>query len=135
MKEIYNTFKTVIEKGNYDLTAILGKIYAYHIEGQLTDEEKDELCSLARKAPKAQYNYDAEIEKLWKAVRALQSNEKAEGDITTTPEEFKQPTGAHDAYMSGDVMLYKDGKIYESTIDHNVWSPDVNPNGWKEVEV
>ncbi len=134
MKEIYNTFKTVIEKGDYDLTALLKKIDNYHIEGKITDEERDELYFLARKSPEAQYDTKTEIEKLWKAVRALQSNDEAEGDTNTT-EEFKQPTGAHDAYMTGDVMLYKDGKIYESTIDHNVWSPDVNPNGWKEVEV
>jgi hypothetical protein len=129
-----NVFKAVIEKGDFDLTSMIATIDKFCIEGKITDEERHELYALARKSPKAQYNYDTEIEKIWEAIRALQSNGTTEGD-TNTPEEFKQPTGAHDAYMKGDVMLYKDGKIYESTIDHNVWAPDVNPNGWKEVEV
>ena len=127
-----NIFKAVIENGNYDLTAMLGKIYAYHVEGKLTDAEKDELCSLARKTPKAQYNYDAEIEKLWEAIRALQSDDKTESD-TNTPEEFKQPTGAHDAYMKGATVVYN-GKTYKSIIDNNVWAPDTYPAGWEVVE-
>lgn len=128
-----NVFKAAIEKGGYDLTAMLGKIYAYHVEGKLTDEEKDELCLLARKSPEAQYNYKIEIERLWEAVRALQNNEKPEGDTTNPPGDFKQPTGAHDAYMKGDTVKYN-GKTYKSIIDNNVWSPDTYPAGWEVIE-
>lgn len=46
--------------------------------------------------------------------------------------DFVQPTGAHDAYKTGDRVLF-DGKIYESTIDANTWSPSDYPQGWKEV--
>ena len=46
--------------------------------------------------------------------------------------EWVQPTGAHDAYKKGDKVLY-DNKVYESTIDANVWSPADYPQGWKEV--
>ena len=127
-----NIFESVIERGGYDLTAILDKIDKYHIEGKLTDEERDELYSLARKEPKAQYNYDTEIEKLWDAVRALQDGETTEGD-TNTVSDWKQPTGAHDAYSAGDMIKYTDGKTYKSVIDNNVWSPDAYPNGWEEV--
>ena len=45
---------------------------------------------------------------------------------------WKQPTGAHDAYKKGDRVTYKE-KIYESTIDANVWSPEAYPAGWKVV--
>lgn len=48
-------------------------------------------------------------------------------------QEWKQPTGAHDAYMTGDRMIYTDEKTYESLIDNNVWSPVDYPTGWKEV--
>ena len=48
--------------------------------------------------------------------------------------DFVQPTGAHDAYNAGDKVLF-DGKIYESTIDANTWSPADYPQGWKEVTV
>ena len=44
--------------------------------------------------------------------------------------EFVQPTGAHDAYQIGDRVLYN-GKVYESTIANNVYSPDAYPQGWK----
>ena len=52
-----------------------------------------------------------------------------------TPEtipDFVKPTGAHDAYKKGDKVKYN-GKIYESLIDANVYSPDEYPAGWKEV--
>lgn len=46
---------------------------------------------------------------------------------------WKQPTGAHDAYNTGDIVRYpdKDGQLYKSTIDGNVWSPDSYPQGWE----
>ena len=127
-----NVFKAVIEKGDYDLTSMIATIDKFCIEGKITDEERHELYALARKSPKAQYNYDTEIEKIWEAIRALQDDKEIEGD-TNTPEEFKQPTGAHDAYMIGDTVIYND-KTYKSIIDNNVWSPDTYPNGWEVVE-
>lgn len=44
---------------------------------------------------------------------------------------WKQPTGAQDAYMTGDKVHYPDadGPVYVSTVDNNVWSPDVY--GWE----
>lgn len=47
--------------------------------------------------------------------------------------DFKQPTGAHDAYNTGDKVTYN-GKHYISKIDNNVWSPDDYPAGWELVE-
>ena len=47
--------------------------------------------------------------------------------------EFKQPTGAHDAYHVGDKVRYN-GKVYESLIDNNAYSPGTYPQGWKEVK-
>lgn len=46
--------------------------------------------------------------------------------------EWVQPTGGHDAYNTGDRVTYQ-GKVYESTIDGNTWSPDAYPQGWKEI--
>lgn len=45
---------------------------------------------------------------------------------------FVQPTGAHDAYQTGNRVTYN-GHIYESTINNNVWSPDTYPQGWTEL--
>lgn len=46
---------------------------------------------------------------------------------------WAQPTGAHDAYNTGDVVNYN-GTLYESTIDGNVYAPDAYPAGWKAYE-
>lgn len=42
---------------------------------------------------------------------------------------WSQPTGAHDAYNTGDIVDYN-GSLYQSTIDGNVWAPDAYPDGW-----
>lgn len=49
-----------------------------------------------------------------------------------TPPEWVQPSGAHDAYMTGDRVTYQ-GAIYESLTGGNVWSPDAHPAGWKKI--
>lgn len=47
---------------------------------------------------------------------------------------WRQPTGAQDAYMTGDKVHYptKDDPVYESTMDYNVYEPGVY--GWRLVE-
>lgn len=42
---------------------------------------------------------------------------------------WSQPTGAHDAYNTGDIVNYN-GTLYESLIDGNVYAPDAYPAGW-----
>lgn len=44
--------------------------------------------------------------------------------------EWRQPTGAQDAYMKGDQVKY-DGKIWESQYDNNTWQPGIF--GWIEI--
>ena len=48
----------------------------------------------------------------------------------TTYPEWVQPTGAHDAYNTGDIVNYN-GTLYKSVIDGNVWAPDAYPQGWE----
>lgn len=50
----------------------------------------------------------------------------------TTYPDFVQPSGAHDAYNTGDIVMYN-GTAYRSLIDGNVWSPDAYPAGWEVV--
>lgn len=45
--------------------------------------------------------------------------------------EWRQPTGAQDAYMRGDKVRHV-GKVWESLVDSNVWEPGVY--GWTENE-
>lgn len=44
---------------------------------------------------------------------------------------WSQPTGAHDAYNTGDIVDYN-GTLYQSLIDGNAYSPDAYPAGWAE---
>ncbi len=45
--------------------------------------------------------------------------------------EWVQPTGAHDAYNTGDKVTYN-GNRYVSRIDANVYSPEAYPAGWEK---
>ncbi|CAH1193731.1 Hypothetical protein ROUS_27 [Brevibacterium phage Rousseau] len=49
----------------------------------------------------------------------------------STPE-WVQPTGAHDAYQTGDKVMFE-GDEYVSLIDANTWSPSAYPQGWELV--
>ena len=70
----------------------------------------------------------------WKpdATPALYTEVAKPGEIPV----WRQPTGAQDAYNTGDKVHYPDadGPVYESTVDNNVWSPADYPAGWKIVE-
>ncbi len=79
-------------------------------------------------------------ENLYKCVQAHTSQDDWMPD--TTPAlwtkvsvdewpEWVQPTGAHDAYNTGDKVTYF-GVRYISLIDGNVYSPDAYPAGWEE---
>ena len=50
---------------------------------------------------------------LWTRIKADPSGE---------PEEWVQPTGAHDAYNAGDKVKHND-KVWTSLVDANVWEP------------
>ena len=45
--------------------------------------------------------------------------------------QWRQPTGAQDAYKKGDKVTY-DNKHWISTADNNVWQPGVY--GWDEIK-
>lgn len=79
-------------------------------------------------------------DKLYRVVQAHTTQTGWEPDITPALftevakpgeiPEWKQPTGAQDAYMTGDKVRYDD-KVWISTVDNNVWAPGVY--GWDEV--
>ena len=85
--------------------------------------------------------YPAGWEEYTESTGGGDSGETGGGDSgTTEPEtpptetipDFVQPTGAHDAYKKGDKVKFE-GKIYESLIDNNAYSPSAYPAGWKEI--
>lgn len=64
------------------------------------------------------------------AVPALWTEVAKPGEIPV----WRQPTGAQDAYMTGDKVHYPtaDDPVYISTVDNNVWQPGVY--GWEMVD-
>lgn len=78
-------------------------------------------------------------EKLYKVVQAHIVQEDwtpdtvpalfTEVSIAEIPD-WRQPTGAQDAYNTGDKVKHND-KTWESTVDGNVWEPGVY--GWNEI--
>ena len=61
------------------------------------------------------------------AAPALWTEVAGPGEIPV----WKQPSGAQDAYNTGDKVHYPDaeGPVYISTVDANVWAPGVY--GWE----
>lgn len=45
---------------------------------------------------------------------------------------WSRPTGAHDAYNTGDIVDYN-GTLYKSLIDGNTYAPDEYAAGWEMV--
>ena len=155
---MFNIFKNVIETSDFDLRDILNKIEESYIKSSLSKEEQEELEEMARQHAKPENSYatvQTQIDNLAQQIKLLKETveanakgtsalkdavEKLGGTVTTPtvqPEEeypeYKQPTGAHDAYKIGDKITYY-GKHYECIFNGCVWTPDEYPQGWKGVE-
>ena len=141
---MYDTIKDVINSGRYELNDMLHKIDTLWVQGDLDDDQRDELVELARESADPEQTYapiQEQIDQAFTQIKALSARvEKLEaGEVQEpTPEpdewpEWVQPTGAHNAYSNGDKITYN-GKHYISTMDGNVWSPDAYPAGWQVQE-
>lgn len=142
---MYDTIKDVINSGRYELNDILHKIDTLWVQGDLDDDQRDELVELARENATPENTYvpiQEQIDQAFAQISALDTRIKAleaGGSEPTDPEpedewpEWVQPTGAHNAYSNGDKITYN-GKHYISTMDGNVWSPDAYPAGWQVQE-
>lgn len=142
---IYNAFTRAIKAAPHDLDKHLTRITAYHIDGALTDAEREELITLARQQAQPQLELAAEVQQLWASVGELRKELaaiKAGGGVQDGVDEldipeYTQPTGAHDAYYAGAVVRWQ-GKVYECVAPEGVacvWSPEVMPGYWAEVIV
>ena len=140
---MYDTIKDVIDSGRYELNDMLHKIDTLWVQGDLDDDQRDELVELARENATPENTYVpiqeqidqafAQIKALGDRVAALEAGKTPEP--SPEPEEWPalvQPTGAHDCYNTGDKVTYN-GQHYVSKIDGNVWSPEAYPAGWQAV--
>ena len=155
---MFNIFKNVIETSDFDLRDILNKIEESYIKSSLSKEEQTELEEMARQHAKPENSYatvQSQIDNLAQQIKLLKETVEANaqgtsalkdaveklGGVITPPEEqpteeypqYKQPTGAHDAYKIGDKITYNE-KHYECIFNGCVWTPDAYPQGWELVE-
>lgn len=135
---MYEIIKNVIEKQEYDLRDILYKIAKMYIEGYISEEEKEELEEMARNNAKSEKSYAplqeqiddlySKYEELYKLIKT----DEPENPVEEEYPEYKQPTGAHDAYNTGAKITFK-GEKWEALQDGLVWSPEEYPQGWKLI--
>lgn len=141
---MYQIIHDVITSKRYELNDILTKIDTIWLQGDIDDAQKDELVELARANADPEQSYaplQAQIEQAFAQIKALDAR-VALLEAGETPEpapepdewpQYVQPTGAHNAYNTGDKVTYN-GKHYISTMDGNVWNPDAYPAGWELAE-
>lgn len=91
-----------------------------------TEYTTDERVSYADKLYRCVQSHTSQADWTPGAVPALWTEVTKPGEIPV----WKQPTGAQDAYMTGDKVHYPtaDDPVYISTVDNNVWEPGVY--GW-----
>ena len=144
---MYEIVKETIENTDYKLEEMLDKIYVLYTKDKLSKEEMEELEALAREKANPVNSYvpfQEQIDKLYEDMKELEARvsllEQETGqEEPTEPEpveeypEYVAPSGAHDAYNTGDKVTYN-GKKYVCKMDNCVWSPDIYPQGWQEVE-
>lgn len=153
---MYEIIKQVILSGDYELSDMLNKIKKNCVRGDITDEQETELIALAREKATPENSYaglPSQVDELRElldetigTVAILKQDVDAikkalEEGGTDIPEpdkypEYKQPTGAHDAYYKGDGITWK-GEKYDCIAPDGVavvWNPDEYPAYWKKVE-
>ncbi len=127
---MYQIIKNVIERGGYDLSAILTKIDTLWVNGSLTDEQRTELIGLARSNGDAKYSADviAKLNDLETRVRALEDTGTAE------PAEEYPEYVAGKWYYNGDKCSFENENYIciapAGTVC--VWSPTEYPAYWQK---
>lgn len=132
---MFRIIKSVINNKDFKLEDILYKINKMYVEDMLSEEEKNELDNLARSKAKMENSYDIQrqLDEIFKRLEKLENNTSADEEIEVEEyPEYKQPTGAHDSFKSGDKVTFN-GKKYICKLDNCVWSPETYPQGWEEV--
>ena len=116
------------------ITAARGMEYEYGKYYFDPEDGKTYLCERIGEAEGGkiilQYLPHELIGQYFSAAESGETEEPEEPDTGDTYPEWVQPTGAHDAYNTGDIVMYN-GTAYRSLIDGNVWAPDAYPQGWE----
>lgn len=146
---MYEIVKNVITACSYELKDILSKIDTLWVQGSLTDSQHTELVTLARDNADPTNSYaglQMQVDTLYTNMAEMAAQIKANADaiivlqggtvdqpFTEEYPPYVQPTGAHDAYNTGDKVTYN-GQRYTCQMDGCVWDPDTYPDAWQLVE-
>ena len=142
---MFETFQTIVNAGGYDLDDLTQRIKTLYAMGELTEEEMKQLLEQAQANAKSDDSYAPLADRVkaieeWEItveerLNKLEADSPPESGEPEKPvdkwPEYKQPTGAYDAYHVGDKITYN-GKHYTCIYDGCVWTPDAYPHGWRE---
>ena len=128
---MYEIVKAVVLKGRYELTEMLRKVDILWVQGELTEQQKEELEGLAR-----EHADPAMTATLRKRVEDLEVRvAELEKDGAVPGEEFPAYVEGH-VYRNGDRVSFG-GKRYVCALPEGVeicvWSPAAYPGYWKEA--
>lgn len=148
----YTSMEAYLTETEYDLGEMVKvRLPELLVRGLISTEEYDELVLKAKENASAKYagieeqlqtitteleSLKTEINQLKNRILELEGTEPEEPTVNEYPL-WKQPTGAHNAYYTGDKMTYTDGNKYECIAPGGygvTYGPDVLPEMWKKVE-
>lgn len=152
---MFDTFKQVIEKGEYSLADITQRIMTVYAKGYLTVEEMDELLELAQENANPDYqlpdvttrvgNLETRVAALESLVDTLSATVGTSGDQSGASGDGQQseddkfppyvkPTSSDMYYSKGKGITWTDGKHYQALRDRLAGGPDIYPHWWAYVD-
>lgn len=160
---MYEIFKNVINSKRYNLDDMLKKIDTLWVQGDITEEQKKELVTLAQtnanpensNAPlqkqieeiaKKQLTLEETVSALSATVQKIKETVEIGGTVVPEPEPpATEECPAWEPYngippvkwQTGSKCMHN-GKKWESMVDSNVWEPGafgVGAEIWKEIAV
>ena len=130
---MYNTIKNVLAQGDYNLTNMLDKIDLIWVKNKLTNEEYEELVTLAREGAQTKHSIDA-LEKLAELDKRVSALEKENGGEDAPSVEYHEyEVGKW--YYTGDKVSFE-GANYTCIAPDGVvcvWSPSAYPAYWEKA--
>lgn len=128
---MYEIIKNVIESRIYELNDMIKKINIIWVEGGITDEQKDELISMAQE--NADYSQSVDIMKKLNEIE--ERLRKLEEGGSEPSEEYPEYIVGH-WYYKDDKITFNGKKYICIAPDGQVctWSPDEYPAYWQLVE-
>lgn len=130
---MHGIIKVVIESNRFELVDVLKKINKLWMEGDLTDEQREELITLAREKANPSDSIDVleKMKEMDERVRVLEKKYESQPEGTEECEEYVPGKW----YYKGNKIIFK-GKKHECTAPEGVvctWNPEEYPAYWKEL--